>query len=85
MIRHRATPAVELHEPSASGSQVVFRGKEKRRLVMPSDEAIARFLGLSLGGALLGGKLFAGAPAMGALLGAIVGAGVLILHLRHAH
>ena len=52
---------------------------------MPSNEAIAQFLGALLGGALLGGRLFPSSTMVGALIGAIAGAGVIVLRTRHAH
>ncbi|HSK76916.1 MAG TPA: hypothetical protein VLQ45_10700 [Thermoanaerobaculia bacterium] len=54
--------------------------------VAPSTEVIARFLSASLGGALLGGALLASSvPVVGALVGALLGAGVVVLRTRHAH
>jgi|ERR1700724_1424827 len=55
------------------------------RLVTPSDETVARFVGVSLGGALLGGSFFASEPTLGALLGALAGVGVIAVRTRHAH
>jgi hypothetical protein len=53
---------------------------------IPSTEVIARFLSASLGGALLGGALLASSvPVVGALVGALLGAGVVVLRTRHAH
>jgi hypothetical protein len=51
---------------------------------MPSDEVITRFVGASLGGAVLGSS-FASIPMVGGLLGALVGVGVVAFHARHAH
>jgi hypothetical protein len=55
------------------------------KLVIPSDESVARFVGVSLGGALLGGSLFVSAPMIGALLGALAGVGVIAVRTWHAH
>jgi hypothetical protein len=53
---------------------------------VPSTEVIARFLSASLGGALFGGALLASSvPVVGALVGALLGAGVVVLRTRHAH
>lgn len=53
---------------------------------VPSTEVIARFLSASLGGALLGGALLASSvPVLGALVGALLGTGVVALRTRHAH
>lgn len=50
-----------------------------------SHEAVTRFLSASLGGALLGGLLLGSIPMIGALAGAVLGAGVVAFRMRHAH
>lgn len=52
---------------------------------MPSNVTIARFLSASLGGALVGGFLLPSLPFVGGLIGAVFGAGVVVLRTRHAH
>ena len=61
----------------------MFNGK--LRLAMPANDVIARFLGAALGGALLGNRLIASAPMVGAVAGAILGAAVVTLRTRHAY
>ena len=56
----------------------------RRRLAMPSNTTIARFLSASLGGALVG-SIVSPLTLLGALLGAACGAGVVMLRTRHAH
>jgi hypothetical protein len=56
----------------------------KREAAVPSDEVITRFVGASLGGAVLGSS-YTPAPMVGALLGALMGFGVVAFHTRHAH
>lgn len=58
--------------------------RKERRFAMPSNEMIARFLGASLGGALIGGLLLGSVPVLGAFLGASLGAGVVAFRTRHA-
>jgi hypothetical protein len=76
-----APVAPQLQEPIEESRKTPTGGS--RRLVMPSNEIVARYLGVSLGGAVLG-SLFAPAPTIGALLGALAGAGVVTFRLRHA-
>lgn len=79
---HGELPASHVQEPAVLPREAPVRGS--RRLVMPSNERVARYLGASLGGALLGGTLFTPAPTIGALLGALAGAGVVTFRMRHA-
>ena len=59
--------------------------KERRATMFPSHEMLTRFLSASLGGALLGGLLLGSIPMIGALVGAVFGAGVVAFRTRHAH
>jgi len=56
----------------------------EQKSTLPSNLAIARFLSASFGGALVGG-IVSPFPLLGALLGAVCGAGVVMLRTRHAH
>jgi hypothetical protein len=53
--------------------------------MIPSYEVVTRFLSASVGGALIGGLLLGSVPMIGALAGAVFGAGVVAFRMRHAH
>ena len=86
---HMQTTAVRHHaEHDPEVKTVVERepvsSPRERRFAAPSSTTIARFLGASLGGALIGGILVP-PLLLGAVLGAACGAGVVVLRTQHAH
>jgi predicted lipid-binding transport protein (Tim44 family) len=68
-----------------AGETPESRGGKERRAMIPSYEVVTRFLSASLGGALIGGLLLGSVPMVGALTGAVFGAGVVAFRMRHAH
>lgn len=70
-------------EPTKGGAPVT-ETKGVGLDALTSDETIGRFVGASLGGALLGSS-YASVPMVGAALGAAVGIGVVLLRTWHGH
>lgn len=83
-VAHKASSRPSLAPRSTSSVELrATQRQERRGFVVPSNEIIARFLGVTLGGALLG-STYAPLPMAGALFGALFGAGVVAFRIRHA-